>query len=259
MTVGNASGAAAPAATPDTGFPVWRRQVGAMLRLELRKTFLRFRALPVISVAFLPPFMLFMRVVANRLGGARTLQATEMATQFAALYQLFFVRLVIFFVCFTVFTYLVRGEIAVPDTVHWRGVRGSIAVKGDALITGEAMRDVLMHQVMQTSSFPEIVFTVDSLTNSRQDRDTLRATAVGSLTVRGIVTPTTAQVRAFHDAGGMRVLAKFRMPATALLELTPRIHGLGLGVSTNIWHDLFMGTDMVLRPEGSKPASQGSD
>ena len=35
-----------------------------------------------------------------------------MATQFAALYQLFFVRLVIFFVCFTVFTYLVRGEIA---------------------------------------------------------------------------------------------------------------------------------------------------
>jgi ABC-type transport system involved in multi-copper enzyme maturation permease subunit len=92
--------------------PVWRRQVGAMLRLELRKTFLRFRALPVIAVAFLPPFLLFMRVVANRLGGARTLQAAEMATQFAAIYQLFFIRLVVFFVCFTVFTYLVRGEIA---------------------------------------------------------------------------------------------------------------------------------------------------
>jgi len=153
----------------------------------------------------------------------------------------------------------IRGEIIVPDTIHWRGVRGTIAVKGDALITGEGMRDNLMHQVMQTSSFPEIVFTVDSVTNAKQDGDTLRATAVGGLTVRGIVTPTTAQIRAFHDAGGMRVLAKFRMPATTLLELTPRIHTLGLGVATNIWHDLFMGTDMVLRPEGSKPATQGSD
>ncbi|HUL03393.1 MAG TPA: YceI family protein [Gemmatimonadales bacterium] len=152
-----------------------------------------------------------------------------------------------------------RGEIVVPDTVHWRGVHGRVTVLGDALITGEMMRDVLMHQVMQTSSFPEVVFTIDSVTNPRQDGDTLRATAVGSLTVRGIVTPTTAQVRAFHDAGGMRVLAKFRMPATSLLELTPRIHNLGLGVSTNIWHDLFMGTDLVLRPEGSKPATQGSD
>ena len=35
-----------------------------------------------------------------------------MATQFGALFQLFFLRLVVFFVCFTVFTYLVRGEIA---------------------------------------------------------------------------------------------------------------------------------------------------
>lgn len=153
----------------------------------------------------------------------------------------------------------VRGEITTPDTLHWRGVRGTIAVKGDALITGEMMRDVLMHQVMQTSSFPEIVFTVDSVTSPRQDGDTLRGTAVGTLTVRGIATPTTAQLRVFHDAGGMRVLSKIRMPATALLELTPRIHTLGLGVSTNIWHDLFMGTDIVLRPEGSKPATQGSD
>jgi ABC-type transport system involved in multi-copper enzyme maturation permease subunit len=53
-----------------------------------------------------------MRVVANRLGGARTLEAAEMATTYATIFQLFFVRLVIFFVCFTVFTYLVRGEIA---------------------------------------------------------------------------------------------------------------------------------------------------
>ena len=148
MTVGNASGAAAPAATPDTGFPVWRRQVGAMLRLELRKTFLRFRALPVISVAFLPPFMLFMRVVANRLSGARTLQATEMATQFAALYQLFFVRLVIFFLCFTVFTYLVRGEIA-ERSLHFYFLA---PIRREVFLVGKYLAGCLAAAVLFVSS-----------------------------------------------------------------------------------------------------------
>jgi len=145
----------------------------------------------------------------------------------------------------------VRGEVVVPDTLHWRGVRGTIAVKGDALVSGEGMRDVLMHQVMQTGSFPEIFFTLDSLSNPSQHGDTLRGNAVGTLSVRGVQTPTTAVVKAFPDAGGMRVLAKWRVPARALLQLTPRIHNLGLGVSTNIWHDLFMGTDIVFRRDES--------
>ncbi|HVR28500.1 MAG TPA: hypothetical protein VMS86_03105 [Thermoanaerobaculia bacterium] len=100
------------AVAQSTGMRVWRRQLGAMLWLELRKTFLRWRALPVVAVALLPALLLGMRVVAVRLADARALPAAEMATMYAALFQLFFVRLVVFFVCFTVFTYLVRGEIA---------------------------------------------------------------------------------------------------------------------------------------------------
>ena len=107
----NAANAPAAAAL-STGMPVWRRQVGAMLALELRKTFLRWRALPVVAVAMLPALLLFMRVVAVRIGAGSTVPPAEMATQFGALFQLFFLRLVVFFVCFTVFTYLVRGEIA---------------------------------------------------------------------------------------------------------------------------------------------------
>jgi len=45
----------------------------------------------------------------------------------------------------------VRGNVEIADTVHWRGVHGMIAVQGDALITGESMRDVMMHQMMQTA------------------------------------------------------------------------------------------------------------
>lgn len=95
-----------------TGASVWRRQIGAMLGLELRKTFLRWRALPVAVVAFLPVLLLLARLASVRFSDGRTMAAAEMATVYGGIFQLFFVRLVVFFVCFAVFTYLVRGEIA---------------------------------------------------------------------------------------------------------------------------------------------------
>ncbi len=154
----------------------------------------------------------------------------------------------------------VKGEVVAPDTVHWRGVLATIAVKGEAIITGEAMRDVMMHQVMQTGQFPDVYFTLDSLADMTHRGDTLQGKALGTLTIRDTKTPTTAMVVAFPDAGGMRVLAKIRMPARALLLLTPKLHYLGLGVNTNIWHDFFMGADLVfhIAPPGS-PASSGSN
>jgi hypothetical protein len=142
----------------------------------------------------------------------------------------------------------VKGEVSTPDTVHWRGVRGKVTVTGDALITGEMMRDVLAHQVMQTSQYPDITYQVDSLANITHVGDTLKATAMGTLLFQMKPYPMTAQGKAFHDAGGMRVLAKMRMPAHNLIDWTPKLHYLGLGVNTNIWHDFFMGVDAVFRP-----------
>ena len=102
----------ASAAAPVTGMRIWRRQIGAMLSLELRKTFLRFRAVPVVVVAFLPALLLALRLVSVSFDEARAMRAAEMAVMYGAMFQLFFVRFVVFFVCFAVFTYLVRGEIA---------------------------------------------------------------------------------------------------------------------------------------------------
>jgi len=59
-------------------------------------------------------------------------------------------------------TEAVRGEVVVLDTVHWRGVRGAVAVQGEALITGLELRDILMHRTLETTRFPEITFTVIS-------------------------------------------------------------------------------------------------
>ena len=53
--------------------------------------------------------------------------------------------------------------------------------------------------------------------------------------------------------GGMRVLVKWRFPAWELLDLTPKLHYLGLGVTTNLWHDFFMGADLVFRHGATAP------
>jgi ABC-type transport system involved in multi-copper enzyme maturation permease subunit len=94
------------------GLALARRQIGAMFGLELRKTFLRLRALPVVLVALLPAVLLGLRALSHRFGGARALPAPEVALSYANVFQFFFLRAVVFFVAFAVFTYLVRGETA---------------------------------------------------------------------------------------------------------------------------------------------------
>ncbi len=97
-------------ATETIGFRRWVRQVRAMLGLELRKTFLRPRALPVVLVAFLPVVLLALRLLATRLQELPTQGVADVAQTYGILFQLFFLRLVVFFGCFGIFTYLIRGE-----------------------------------------------------------------------------------------------------------------------------------------------------
>ena len=152
----------------------------------------------------------------------------------------------------TVCSEAVAGRVVLPDTVTWQGARGEVTVRADALVTGEAMRDVTMHRVMETTQFPEIAFTLDSLVGLTKRADTLFGSAVGTFTVRAVRHPTTAAVKAFAVAGGMRVLAKWHVPAeTVQLEFTPKIKYLNLGVNTLIWQDFFMGADLVFRPEAT--------
>jgi len=149
----------------------------------------------------------------------------------------------------------VRGNIEIADPEHWRGVHGVIAVQGDALITGEAMRDVMMHQMMQTAQYPEVTFTLDSLVDVTKNADTLSARALGTFKIRDYAEPITAVVRAFPDGGGMRVLAKWGVPATDLDKMTPKLKYLSLGTQAHIWKEFFMGADIVFVREGSGSTS----
>ena len=156
-----------------------------------------------------------------------------------------------------------NGEVV--GAVTYRILRhGGDLVADDLLITSPLARALLLQffarhvdqvaRVLATvapDEMPEIYFALDSLTDLTRRGDTIQGKAVGTLTFRDRKTPTTAAVKAFHDAGGMRVTGMWRVPAKALVEMTPKLHYLGLGVNTNIWHDFFMGFDLVFRPEGS--------
>jgi hypothetical protein len=144
----------------------------------------------------------------------------------------------------------VRGKITIDDTVHWRGAHGMVAVRSDALISGEQMRDNMMHHSLQSLQFPEIRFDLDSLVDMTHQGDTLVGTAAGKLTIRDIVIVVDAAMKVFPDPEGLRVLAKWRIPASELGMLTPDLHYFGLGINTRIWKNFFMGADLVLERPG---------
>jgi polyisoprenoid-binding protein YceI len=140
----------------------------------------------------------------------------------------------------------VAGEVDLPDTVTYQGAHGSVRVKAEGIISGQAMRDMLMHQVLETQSFPEITFTLDSVVGLKKEPDAMVASALGTLTLRGVQEPIVAALRIFPDAGGIRVLAKWRMTADTLShKFIPKVRIFGLGSTTNIWHDFFMGADLI--------------
>jgi hypothetical protein len=148
-------------------------------------------------------------------------------------------------------TEAVTGFVTVADTAHWRGVQGEISVRAEALITGHEDRDAYTRgAILQTNRYPDILFIVDSVVNVTHAGDTLRGTAVGLFSLRDVVKPMTAAVQAWPEPAGLRVLAKFRVLAPELIsEYGLSKFALGLGVGAHIWQHLFMGVDLVLRPE----------
>jgi len=149
-------------------------------------------------------------------------------------------------------TEAVHGEIIAPDTSTWVGAHGKIAVDAAALISGEKLRDGFARgTVLEADKYPQITFTIDSLLNIRHGgRDTVHANAVGSLFLHGTNQPLTVAIQEWHDAGGIRVRGRWYMTGNDLWShYGISKMALGLGVGMGIWKQLWMGVDLVLRPQ----------
>ena len=152
----------------------------------------------------------------------------------------------------------VRGEVAAADTTNWRGVRGLVVVRADALVTGLDFRDTYARtRILETLVYPDIRFEIDSLTNVQRG-DTLRATAVGMIELHGVKKPMTVPIKVWREKLGLRVTGQWEFPAIDLInEYHMSPYPLSLGVKGHIWREVYLGIDAILVP-ASAAASSGS-
>ena len=155
-------------------------------------------------------------------------------------------------------TEAVKGEFEVPDTVSWRGIRGNIVIQAEDIASGQAMRDSYMRKlILESSQYPQIRVTLDSVAGvTRSSGDTLRGQGLATIYLHGAQKHIVGRFTVWHDAvaDGIRIVAKFHFPAGALSE---EFHmskwGLGLGVQSGIWRDVWEGVDLILRPAATSP------
>jgi len=143
----------------------------------------------------------------------------------------------------------VRGEAVMRDGSSWNGITGSVVIDANSVITGNTFRDTYMYSVIETGRYPTFSFRLDSLANV-QAGDTLKATAVGVFTFRGIDRPVNVAVRAWRLGDNkIRVKGKFMMDAQDLVNgYGMSKFKLGLGVTQGLWKELHMGFDLIFVP-----------
>ncbi|MSR07697.1 MAG: hypothetical protein EXR93_11620 [Gemmatimonadetes bacterium] len=150
----------------------------------------------------------------------------------------------------------VSGDVTI-DTLNWSTARGTVTVKADQLTTGTDMRDnYAKKSILTTSNYPDIKFTIDSLGPMTKKvsvkGDTLRGDVFGTFELRGVKHPMKASARTTHEAGGLRVRAKFMMGTRDMVEVYNMSKvSLGLGVVQSIWEELWMGVDVLLKVPGT--------
>lgn len=144
----------------------------------------------------------------------------------------------------------VQGVIEVGDPGRWTRVRGSITVLADSLVTGLDLRDSFARRkVFETHRYPAVRFVLDTL-REVQPGDTIRAIAAGTLELHGVARPVLASVKAWDEAGALRVQAHLWIPAKELTAVYNMSEwALGLGVTLGRWQEVHMGADLILRPE----------
>ena len=97
---------------------LWRRQIAAVLRLELKKSFLSRRGLWIYLLAMGPLLLTAGHSLHVMSTGRQFCSIAEDSMAFATIFQLFYLKFGIFFGCVAVFTNLFRGEV-LERTLHY--------------------------------------------------------------------------------------------------------------------------------------------
>lgn len=97
-------------------WPVMWRQLRAVIALEMKRNFFTKRALWMYLLAFAPSVIIMIHAIED---GGQGINHVQKDTQvFSYIFQIFYMRLGIFFGCLGVFTWIYRGEV-VEKSLHY--------------------------------------------------------------------------------------------------------------------------------------------
>lgn len=127
---------------------LYLRQIGAVLRLEMRKTFLSRRGWWVYLLAFGPVFLTGMHwlIESARHGGRHSIGEDTLV--FAGIFHFYYLRLGIFFGCVGVFSNLFRGEV-LEKTLHYYYLT---PLRREVLVAGKYLAGLLSAIVLWVGS-----------------------------------------------------------------------------------------------------------
>ncbi len=97
---------------------LWRAQVGGILRMELAKSLFARRAWWIYLAALLPPLLTWSHSAWMMRHVSASCTLGEDGMIFASIFQLYYLRLALFFGCLGVFSNLFRGEV-LEKTLHY--------------------------------------------------------------------------------------------------------------------------------------------
>ncbi len=114
---------------------LWRAQLLTILRLELKRNFIKLRGFWIYMLAFAPTVIIAAHALTSH--GRCTLE--QDTTILAGIFQLFYLRLGIFFGCMGIFTRLFRGEV-VEKSLHYYFLA---PVRRELLVVGKYLAGVI--------------------------------------------------------------------------------------------------------------------
>src|SRR5260370_38945765 len=126
-----------------SAWSLWLRQIGAILRLDLKKNFFGKRSLLVYLLAMMPIGLLVMVELVNPLGR----DVNQFQTIFSVFYNSLILRTVVFFGCAWFFLNLFRGEI-VDRSLHYYFLS---SLRREVLVAGKYVSGLLTSAILFTS------------------------------------------------------------------------------------------------------------
>jgi ABC-type transport system involved in multi-copper enzyme maturation permease subunit len=131
---------------PGSPWSLWLRQIGAIMRLEVKKNFLGKRSILVYLLAFMPVGLLGMLALFTP-PSVEWENISHYPILFSVIYNALILRTVVFFGCAWIFMNLFRGEI-VDRSLHYYFLS---AVRRDVLVAGKYLSGLVTSIVLFTT------------------------------------------------------------------------------------------------------------